>query len=48
MDTGTECLNLLLVNGGTKAKLLKGPEELFKVTYRKDFHAALGVLKGNQ
>ena len=47
MDTGTECLQLLLNTLGIKAKLLLGPEELWKVTYKKDFHAALGVLTGN-
>lgn len=44
-DYGTECLLLAMKYVGTKAKLFTGPDNLWKVTYRKDLYAAEAVLK---
>nr|CAD7409297.1 unnamed protein product [Timema poppensis] len=45
LDTGTECLHLVLSYVGVKALLIPGPEQLWKVTHKKDIYAALGCLK---
>lgn len=42
---GTECLHLALQYCGVKAKLVAGPEDLWKVTHRKDLHLANAALK---
>lgn len=40
LDCGTECLQLVLKHAGTRAKLINGPEELWKVTHKKDLFTA--------
>nr|CAD7463217.1 unnamed protein product [Timema tahoe] len=45
LDTGTECLHLVFSYVGVKALLIPGPEQLWKVTHKKDIYAALGCLK---
>lgn len=45
LDQGTECLHLVLKYCGVKAKLILGPEDLWKVTHRKDLHLATAALK---
>ncbi|XP_033729259.1 D-ribitol-5-phosphate cytidylyltransferase-like isoform X2 [Pecten maximus] len=47
-DFGTECLHLALKYAGTKARLVEGPTNLWKVTLRKDIYAAEGILKENE
>ncbi|OWF49934.1 isoprenoid synthase domain-containing protein-like [Mizuhopecten yessoensis] len=47
-DFGTECLHLALKYAGTKARLIEGPHNLWKVTLRKDLYAAEGMLKENE
>lgn len=47
-DYGTECLHLALKYAGTKARLIEGPHNLWKVTLRKDIYAAEGILKENE
>ncbi|XP_053409101.1 D-ribitol-5-phosphate cytidylyltransferase-like [Mercenaria mercenaria] len=44
-DYGTECLLLAMKYTGTRAKLLTGPDNLWKVTYRKDLYAAEAIVK---
>ncbi|CAH1776188.1 unnamed protein product [Owenia fusiformis] len=44
-EFGTECLHLALQYTGTSAKLVEGSSDLWKVTYKKDFYAAEGILK---
>ncbi|CAN7990563.1 unnamed protein product [Ixodes hexagonus] len=46
-DRGTECLALLLKYCGVQARLVPGSDELFKVTYRRDLHAASGMLENS-
>ncbi|XP_078332862.1 D-ribitol-5-phosphate cytidylyltransferase-like [Crassostrea virginica] len=43
-EFGTECLHLAFKYTGTKARLVEGPDSLWKVTYRKDLFAAEGTL----
>ncbi|XP_053322961.1 D-ribitol-5-phosphate cytidylyltransferase isoform X2 [Spea bombifrons] len=45
LDFGTECLHLALEHGNTKAKLLEGPPDLWKVTYKRDLYAAESIIK---
>ncbi|XP_060081255.1 D-ribitol-5-phosphate cytidylyltransferase-like [Ylistrum balloti] len=47
-DFGTECLQLALKYTSTKARLIEGPSNLWKVTLRKDLYAAEGMLKENE
>ncbi|XP_041514324.1 D-ribitol-5-phosphate cytidylyltransferase isoform X2 [Microtus oregoni] len=44
-EFGTECLQLALKYSHTKAKLVEGPPDLWKVTYKRDLHAAESVIK---
>ncbi|KAL3837528.1 hypothetical protein ACJMK2_022879 [Sinanodonta woodiana] len=44
-DYGTECLLLAMKYTGTKAKLISGTDNLWKVTYPKDLYAANGMMK---
>ena len=46
LDNGTECLQLALKYAGVRAKLIPGPEELFKVTYKKDLYTATSCIRG--
>ncbi|CAM9291766.1 unnamed protein product [Lampetra fluviatilis] len=48
LDVGTECLHVALHYGGTRARLLDGPDNLWKVTYKKDLYAAEAIMKGMQ
>ncbi|XP_078714332.1 D-ribitol-5-phosphate cytidylyltransferase-like isoform X2 [Lampetra fluviatilis] len=45
LDVGTECLHVALHYGGTRARLLDGPDNLWKVTYKKDLYAAEAIMK---
>ena len=45
LEYGTECLHLVLKYCKVKAKLIAGPETLWKVTYKKDLYAAKYVLQ---
>lgn len=45
LDYGTECLHLALTYCGVRAKLIDGPDTLWKVTYKKDLYAAEHILK---
>uniref|UniRef100_UPI00398EEA4B D-ribitol-5-phosphate cytidylyltransferase isoform X4 n=1 Tax=Pristiophorus japonicus TaxID=55135 RepID=UPI00398EEA4B len=44
-EYGTECLHLALQYCGTSAKLIDGPSDLWKVTYKRDLHAAEAIIK---
>lgn len=46
MEHGTECLQLALKYCGIRAKLIPGPESLWKVTDKKDFYAVTPYIKG--
>ncbi|XP_004702759.1 D-ribitol-5-phosphate cytidylyltransferase, partial [Echinops telfairi] len=45
LDFGTECLQLALQYCQTKAKLVEGSPDLWKVTYKRDLYAAEAVIK---
>ncbi|XP_074840762.1 D-ribitol-5-phosphate cytidylyltransferase isoform X2 [Carettochelys insculpta] len=45
LDYGTECLHLALKYCKTNAKLIEGPPDLWKVTYKRDLYAAESVIK---
>ncbi|XP_007505491.1 D-ribitol-5-phosphate cytidylyltransferase isoform X2 [Monodelphis domestica] len=45
MEFGTECLHLALKYCHTKAKLVEGSPDLWKVTYRRDLYAAESIIK---
>ncbi|KAL1789391.1 isoprenoid synthase domain-containing protein isoform X1 [Sigmodon hispidus] len=45
LEFGTECLQLALKYSHTKAKLVEGPSELWKVTYKQDLYAAESMIK---
>ncbi|KAM4689416.1 D-ribitol-5-phosphate cytidylyltransferase [Discoglossus pictus] len=45
LDFGTECLHLALKYSNTKAKLVEGPPDLWKVTYKRDLYAAESIIK---
>ncbi|XP_052594317.1 D-ribitol-5-phosphate cytidylyltransferase isoform X8 [Peromyscus californicus insignis] len=45
LEFGTECLQLALKYCHTKAKLVEGPPELWKVTYKQDLYAAESLIK---
>ncbi|XP_044149947.1 D-ribitol-5-phosphate cytidylyltransferase isoform X4 [Bufo gargarizans] len=45
LDFGTECLHLALAYGKRRAKLLEGPPDLWKVTYKRDLYAAESIIK---
>ncbi|XP_042332246.1 D-ribitol-5-phosphate cytidylyltransferase [Sceloporus undulatus] len=45
LDYGTECLHLALKYSKTKAKLIEGPPDLWKVTYKRDLYAADSLIK---
>ncbi|XP_077124184.1 D-ribitol-5-phosphate cytidylyltransferase isoform X3 [Ranitomeya variabilis] len=45
LDFGTECLHLALTYSKTRAKLLDGPPDLWKVTYKRDLYAAESIIK---
>ncbi|KAH0627420.1 hypothetical protein JD844_003080 [Phrynosoma platyrhinos] len=44
-DYGTECLHLALKYSKMKAKLIEGPPDLWKVTYKRDLYAADSLIK---
>ncbi|XP_078084304.1 D-ribitol-5-phosphate cytidylyltransferase isoform X2 [Mustelus asterias] len=46
-EYGTECLHLALKYCGTSAKLIEGPPDLWKVTYKRDLYAAELIIKEN-
>ncbi|KAL8165254.1 UNVERIFIED_CONTAM: hypothetical protein K2H54_037080, partial [Gekko kuhli] len=46
LDYGTECLHLALKYSKTSAKLIEGPPDLWKVTYKKDLYAAESLIRG--
>ncbi|XP_062898378.1 D-ribitol-5-phosphate cytidylyltransferase isoform X9 [Mobula hypostoma] len=46
-EHGTECLHLALQYCGVSAKLLDGPPDLWKVTYKRDLYAAESIVKEN-
>ncbi|XP_027728371.1 D-ribitol-5-phosphate cytidylyltransferase isoform X1 [Vombatus ursinus] len=45
LEFGTECLHLALKYCHTKAKLVEGPPDLWKVTYRRDLYAMESIIK---
>ncbi|XP_069852255.1 D-ribitol-5-phosphate cytidylyltransferase isoform X1 [Dipodomys merriami] len=45
LEFGTECLHLALKYSHTKAKLVEGPPDLWKVTYKRDLYAAESIIK---
>nr|XP_048271795.1 D-ribitol-5-phosphate cytidylyltransferase isoform X3 [Myodes glareolus] len=45
LEFGTECLQLALKYSQTKAKLVEGPPDLWKVTYKQDLYAAESMIK---
>ncbi|XP_019364057.1 PREDICTED: isoprenoid synthase domain-containing protein isoform X4 [Gavialis gangeticus] len=47
LDYGTECLHLALKYCKTKAKLIEGSPDLWKVTYKWDLYAAESIIKDN-
>ncbi|XP_068008596.1 D-ribitol-5-phosphate cytidylyltransferase isoform X2 [Melanerpes formicivorus] len=47
LDYGTECLHLALKYCETNAKLVEGPADLWKVTYKRDLYAAESIIKDN-
>ncbi|XP_055565492.1 D-ribitol-5-phosphate cytidylyltransferase isoform X2 [Falco cherrug] len=47
LDYGTECLHLALKYCKTNAKLVEGTADLWKVTYKRDLHAAESMIKDN-
>ncbi|NWX19611.1 ISPD cytidylyltransferase, partial [Aegotheles bennettii] len=47
LDYGTECLHLALKYCKTNAKLVDGPADLWKVTYKRDLYAAESIIKDN-
>ncbi|XP_055662242.1 D-ribitol-5-phosphate cytidylyltransferase isoform X2 [Falco peregrinus] len=47
LDYGTECLHLALKYCKTNAKLVEGTADLWKVTYKRDLHAAESIIKDN-
>ncbi|XP_069769863.1 D-ribitol-5-phosphate cytidylyltransferase isoform X3 [Narcine bancroftii] len=44
-EHGTECLHLVLQYCGISAKLIEGPSDLWKVTYKRDLYAAESIVK---
>ncbi|XP_004431486.1 PREDICTED: isoprenoid synthase domain-containing protein [Ceratotherium simum simum] len=46
LEFGTECLQLALKYCHTKAKLVEGSPDLWKVTYKRDLYAAESIIKG--
>ncbi|XP_006832309.1 PREDICTED: isoprenoid synthase domain-containing protein [Chrysochloris asiatica] len=46
LEFGTECLQLALKYCHTKAKLVEGSSDLWKVTYKQDLYAAESIIKG--
>lgn len=44
---GTECLQLALKYSRVKAKLIPGPDTLWKVTDKKDLYSLVSYIKGN-
>ncbi|XP_060052128.1 D-ribitol-5-phosphate cytidylyltransferase isoform X2 [Erinaceus europaeus] len=45
LEYGTECLQLALKYGHTKARLVEGSADLWKVTYKRDLYAAESIIK---
>nr|XP_054350910.1 D-ribitol-5-phosphate cytidylyltransferase isoform X10 [Pongo pygmaeus] len=45
LEFGTECLQLALKYCCTKAKLVEGSPDLWKVTYKRDLYAAESIIK---
>uniref|UniRef100_A0A2K6L836 D-ribitol-5-phosphate cytidylyltransferase n=1 Tax=Rhinopithecus bieti TaxID=61621 RepID=A0A2K6L836_RHIBE len=45
LEFGTECLQLALKYCRTKAKLVEGSPDLWKVTYKRDLYAAESIIK---
>ncbi|XP_058152901.2 D-ribitol-5-phosphate cytidylyltransferase isoform X2 [Dasypus novemcinctus] len=45
LEFGTECLQLALKYCQTKAKLVEGSPDLWKVTYKRDLYAAESIIK---
>ncbi|GLH12287.1 D-ribitol-5-phosphate cytidylyltransferase [Gryllus bimaculatus] len=46
LEKGTECLQLALAYAGVSARLITGPSDLWKVTYKKDLYAATCCIRG--
>ncbi|XP_060681415.1 D-ribitol-5-phosphate cytidylyltransferase isoform X2 [Hemiscyllium ocellatum] len=44
-EYGTECLHLALKYCGISARLIDGPPDLWKVTYKRDLYAAESIIK---
>eukprot|EP00048_Salpingoeca_helianthica_P001291 m.48200 g.48200 ORF g.48200 m.48200 type:complete len:495 (+) comp11350_c0_seq1:22-1506(+) len=47
-EFGTECLHLVQIYSGVRAKLIEGNPNLWKITYRPDLYAAEQMLKERQ
>ena len=45
-ENGTECLHLAHKYSGVRAKLIDGPDCLWKITHKKDLNAAENHLRG--
>ncbi|XP_072269060.1 D-ribitol-5-phosphate cytidylyltransferase isoform X2 [Pyxicephalus adspersus] len=45
LDFGTECLHLALEYSKVRAKLVEGPPDLWKVTYKRDLYTAESIIK---
>lgn len=45
LEHGTECLQLALKHCGVKAKLIPGPESLWKVTDKKDYYSVIPYMR---
>ncbi|XP_075231136.1 D-ribitol-5-phosphate cytidylyltransferase-like [Lycorma delicatula] len=45
LDHGTECLQLVLRHMGIRAKLITGPEDLWKITLKKDLYTAVSCIR---
>lgn len=46
LEKGTECLQLVLKYCFIRAKLIAGPDTLWKVTDKKDFYSVVPYLTG--
>ncbi|XP_071942324.1 D-ribitol-5-phosphate cytidylyltransferase-like [Antedon mediterranea] len=45
LDFGTECLHVAQEYCQVKAKLIEAPEDVWKITYRRDLYAAEAIIK---
>lgn len=46
LEHGTECLQLALKYCGVRAKLIPGPDCLWKVTDKKDYYSVIPYMRG--